>query len=275
MNGLSDKLERLNGEELRDLTIQVEKLKEGTVEIAGPISKDYEKYQLKNHPDTVDIAVTVVMGAPFEEGFRDILGNVTEVLRRAFEHYKVKLNIYKDYHLHATISPLIRTTFDPEIYSKDPETTKRIQREEIENRSPDLQEIEKEIDETQPFSIEFCTWDIRIGGRGEILLWGHAKDDEGKKKLEGLRKRLRKIAGPHARDKGSKVHIALATIQDFHKLTGLEKKEIAREISDKLKSIPVPNSILIDRVRFVEYMHRSLSRVNADYDYVFKMGSAT
>lgn len=269
MNSLFDKLERLNGKELRDLLIKVEKVKNGKIVIAGPVSKDYEKYQLKNHPDTVDIAVTVVMGAPFPDDFCRSLRSVIEAMRRIFEGYDVRLHIYKDYHLHATVSPIIRTTFDTEMYLKDPDTTNKIQRQEIQDSALNPQQIKKEVCNTQPFSIEVCSWDIKIGGRGEILLWGSAKDDEGKRELEELRKRLGQIAGSHARDKGFEVHIALATIQDFHKLTGLQKKEIGCKIKGKLESIPVPDSVPIDRVRLVQYLHRSLSRVDSSDEICF------
>lgn len=261
MNHLFSQLEQIDGEKLRNLLKMIENIKNGNVTIAGPIAKDYEKYQVKNHPNTIDIAATVVMGAPFPIDFRNILKDLIEKLKHVFQSYDVKLHVYADDHIHATVSPLIRTTFDPYIYLNDPITVNKKQREEIRNKALDLQQIKKEIALTRPFRIELYPWNINIGDRGEILLWGEAKDDDGKKELSELRKRLIKIAESHARDKGYTVHIALATIEGFHKLTGLNKKEIAGRIFNKLDSVPIPSSIYIDHVRFVQYLHRNLSKV--------------
>lgn len=133
----------------------------------------------------------------------------------------------------------------------------------------DLQQIKKEIVLTRPFKIEFYPWNIKIGDRGEILLWGSANDDDSKKELSELRKRLINIAESHARDKGCTVHIALATIEGFHKLTGLNKIEIAERIISKLDSVPIPSSIYIDHVKFVQYLHRSLSKVESTVEIHF------
>jgi hypothetical protein len=263
MKNLLDKLYQLNGEELRDLLKKVEKVKSGKVVIAGPVSDDYEKYQLKNQPNTVDIAVTIVMGAPFPTDFRKSLKNLMAKLECILEPYDIALRMYAEHNVHATVSPIVRTTFDPDKYLKDPDTMNKIQRHEILNRELRLQQVKQEVRCTHPFSIEVCPWDIRTGKRGEILLWGSAKNDKGKKELRGLRKRLKRIAGSHARDKGSKVHIALATIKDFHKLTGLQKKDITWKLNSELEFISCPDSILIDRVKLVQYLHRSLSKVES------------
>jgi hypothetical protein len=257
-----NKLERLNGKELGNLIKKVEKVKDGKIEIAGPVLKlkDYEKYQLKNYPNTVDIAVTVVMGAPFEKDFCRSLRNGIKVLESVFEHYEVRLNSYNDYHLHATVYPMIRTKFEIDI---NPCKRNVNQRQEIRDKALNPEQIEEKICGTQPFYIEFRSWNIKINDRGEILLWGSAKDDEGKKELEKLRKRLRQIAGPQGMDSGFKVHITLATIQDFHKLTILQKKEIACKINDKFDDIDVPGSVFIDQVSLVQYLHRSLSRMES------------
>jgi len=264
---LLDKLDHLNGKELRNLLKK--KVKSGKVSIAGAVSKDYKKYQLKNDPATVDIAVTVVMGAPFPTDFTKSMKTLTAKLECILEPYDITLNIYAEYHIHATVSPIVRTPFERKMFLNDPAAMNNIQREEILNADLRPQQINREVRRTRPFSIGICPWDIRIGKRGEVLLWGSAKNADGKKELRELRKRLRKIAGPHVRDKGSEVHIALATIKDFHKLTGLRKKDIAEELNNELESIPCPDSILIDRVKFVHYLHRSLSEVERIEEILF------
>ena len=120
-------------------------MKNGKVIMSGQVSKEYEKYQLKNHPDTLDIAVTVVMGAPFPINFRNSLKNLIEILGRIFESYDVKLHVYADYHIHYTVSPIIRTNFDPASYLKDPDNINTNQRQKIHKRSLNTQDIKKQI----------------------------------------------------------------------------------------------------------------------------------
>jgi hypothetical protein len=270
MSNLFDKLQQLNGKELRDLLKNAAEVKNERVTISGPVSKDYEKYQLKNHPNTVDVGVTVVMGAPFSIEFCNNLEILLEKLKRVFEDYNVILHTYAVPHIHATVSPIIRTKFIPDSYRDDPDTMNKNQRREIQDRALNPQEVKMEVCSTKPFNVEVYPWDIKIGGRGELLLWGTAKNDEGRKELKKLRKRLRGIAGDDGRDKGFKVHMALATIEGFHKLTGIQKKEIADKINSELELIPVPDSVHIDRVKLVQYLHRSLSNVESSEEIHFR-----
>ena len=242
----------LGGRTLRDLKVEY-----GNVRIAGPVSKDYELYQRKNNPDTIDIAVTVVMGAPFPLELCNVLNELMEKLKPVFEPYAVRLWEYKDHHIHATVSPIIRTPFD---LKKDQETNNKIQRDRIKKRNVSIEDIKKAVKGIPPFSFKVHPWSIEIKSRGEILLWG-SESNKKESSLLQLRKRLKPIAGPHARDKGHKVHVALATIHDFHKLTILDKEVIAKKIDNELKLIPDPGDVYIEKVLYVEYRHRSLSRM--------------
>ena len=82
-------------------------------------SADYEKFQVKNHPDTVDMGVTLVMGAPFNVSFLQLLKNLIGLLVRVFNDYdRVRLHPYRDDCVHATVTPIIRTPFDLELYGQ-------------------------------------------------------------------------------------------------------------------------------------------------------------
>lgn len=272
MNHEIDRQEHLNGKELRDRHVKSAYVKCGNVVIVEAVSHDYEKYQMKNHPDTVDVGVTVVMGAPFPGKFRNNMKSLIELFKPIFKPYDVTLHCYSGHHLHATVSPLIRTCFDPELYLKDRDAVYRNQQQAIQSKALDLEHIKNKIRCTQPFYIAFCPLNIKILGRGEILAWGEIKDDDRRNELAELRKRLGEIAGSHSRDKGSKVHIALATIEDFHLLTGLQKKEISSTIHRELESFTNPDSVYIDRVRFLKYLHRSLARVESSEEIIFCPG---
>ena len=72
----------------------------------------------------------------------------------------------------------------------------------------------------------------------------------------------------------ARTHLTLATIQDFHRLTGREKTEVASQTIGVLETIPVPGSVRIERARFVQYRHRSLAQVDHAKETRFGAGGS-
>lgn len=259
------KIEKLyNVDVARQLDARTDRVK---IAALATTSSDYWKYQLKNHRETKDHASTVVMGMPFDGPFSDGLQGLVDALTKVFSQFeKVVFNAYLVAHMHATVSPARRTSFDLGLYGRDPREMSNEQRKEMKDRPLDLDAIQAAVAQTSPFEIKVHSGDIRINGRGEITFWGSAKTDEDKKQLAGLRGRLVNKAGFNSRDKGHAIHITLGTIGAFHRLTLHEKQEIADGIQRHLDSEDhqqyLHETTRIERVQLVHYAHRSLSKID-------------
>lgn len=233
-------------------------------------ASDYKTYQLKNFPSTTDFAVTVVMGCPFAAPFAKALEWVAAGITDIFCSFRhVTLHTYRGYHLHATVRPAVRTPFKKDEYEKDPERVNRKQRAFIEKKAPCYRLIEEAVAQTRPFEIQVATGEIKLTPRGEILLWGRAKSPEDKEQLTGLRQRLVRTAGCHDRDAGSRIHITLGTVEDFHRLQPEQKKTVTGG-GKRLLRVMKPSSTYIDRVRLIYYAHRSLRRIVSSRDMFFQ-----
>lgn len=235
-------------------------VKKGRVTIACSLAKTYGTYQLRNRPSTVDLAKSLVMGRPFGGQFLDGIVRLCKNIESVFAPYeKVRLMAYGRSHLHATVNPVVRTEFIKELYEDTAHEMVLRQLQEIMSKDIDPASIREQVEQTAPFEIDVSSGEVEINGRGEVLLRGDAREGKSRQDLADLRKRLAEEAGLHPWDKGSKIHVTVATIEDFHELKRPEKVEIAGRIEDCLTSVAL-GTTLVDRVKLVFYSHRSLSR---------------
>lgn len=235
------------------------------VTVAGPVSNDYETYQVKNHPDTVDLGVKLVMGAPFPRGFQDAMHGLIEEFESCFRPYDVVFHEYATPNLSATVSTLVRAPFDPKKYNRDQEAMTQEQQEMIESKfNPN--EVEEAVRATPPFHLDFVPWFVKIDRRGEILLLGVARGENGTEPLAELRRRILETTPDAFREKGSDFYIVLAAIQGFHTLDGLQKRAVRNAMLEVVESLPCPNALRIDRMKMVRYRHRSLARLDQGPD---------
>ena len=117
-----------------------------------------------------------------------------------------------------------------------------------------------------------------INGRGEILLWGKASNLQDQERLSTLRWLLQSKAKLDGRDTGYEIHITLGTIDNFIALTQKEKMDIAKKLSKYWQSTQHQHYLVksgtthIDRVKLVDYAHRSLSKWSEEFELKLMVG---
>ena len=230
------------------------------VRIATKTSDDYCKYQLKNHPNTTDFGLTVVMGCPFPDAFTQGLAQLRDGLIGLFSKFpNVTLHAYRDYHFHATACPAVRTPFCKEVYERNREEMNCRQKVVIEARQLSYESIQRIVQPILAFDISIIPADIELNKRGEILLWGKAANQEDRGQLKTLKRSLVE-AGLDGTSTNSKIHITLATVEGFHRLVDSEKKRMKEKMITLLRETTL-RTTHIDQVKWVYYGHRSLHHI--------------